>query len=60
MWTLIIILAIDGGLFSNNHVAMSTIPGFSSEKTCVDAGKILEKENESTHGGFFTKCIEIK
>lgn len=41
MWTLVLILAIGGGIFSSDKVAMTSISGFSTKEKC-EAAKFIQ------------------
>ena len=60
MWTLVLIIAVNGGLFDSSHLAMTSITGFSSKENCEKEAKNLVSENISGKAGFVTKCIEVK
>lgn len=60
MWTLVLILAIGGGIFSSDKVAMTSISGFSTKEKCeAEAAKFIQ-ENKTSQAGFVAKCIEVK
>jgi hypothetical protein len=59
MWTLILVLAIHGSVFTEPQTMMTNIPGFSSKENCLAAGESLAKENQK-RGSWIYHCIEVK
>jgi hypothetical protein len=42
LWTLVLTTVITGQWVENASVSVTHIPGFQNEKSCVDAGELLE------------------
>lgn len=59
MWVLV--LMIHAGWSSHNDdVALTTVPGFTSEAVCMAAGNKVKPLDKSTVQAFEFTCVQVK